>query len=379
MSQIPEAVFFDVDGVLIDSLAAHLKFCKDLAEKASLPIKIPSVEEFRGLAVSGRKISPMSDFFLAVGFPENAVDAAVKDYEANFANQSKLEMFDGVPAVLMILRKSGSKLGLVTSNIRGNVEAVLGSETMGLFDPAAMFFHEIGIPKSRQLERAVAALQVDVKRCVFVGDLPADEVAAKETGAKFVGVTYGWGFAAGDQNFETAASVFAIPMAIQRAAYEFSNELQFDYAWKWFNFHADQRVKMFNYMFIGLGLFASALVGLSSKSLPPIVPAILCFFAGFLAIIFSLLDMRNQYLVHLGEDVLFELEKRAIFGIGRPIQARRGKIIQFGILSQQEKMYPKDSLFSDAVQGRHRVWLRLIAILLAALFFIAGFMLLFLY
>ena len=377
MPQTPEAIFFDVDGVLIDSLKAHLEFCEDRARKIDPRVKIPSVREFRDLAKGGRKISPMREFFLVVGFPENAIDAAVKDYEANFASESKSQMFDGVVEMLAMLHKSGIKLGLITSNVRRNVEAILGDETMGLFEPAGLFFHEVGISKSRQIEMGAKALQVDVKRCVFVGDLPADESAAREAGSKFVGVTYGWGFAGGELHFETAENVFAIPMAVQRAIYEFSNDLRFDYAWKWFNFHADQRVKMFNYMFVGLGLFATALVGLLGKGLPSIVPATLCFVAGLLALIFFLLDMRNQYLVQLGEDVLFELEKRAIFGLGRPIQARRGRTIEFGILLQQEIVGPRQNFLKDAVQGRHRIWLRLIAVLLAGLFFMAGLMLFF--
>jgi hypothetical protein len=32
-------------------------------------------------------------------------------------------------------------------------------------------------------------------------------------------------------------------------------KLQFDFAWKWFAYHADQRVKMFNFMLIVFGIF----------------------------------------------------------------------------------------------------------------------------
>jgi hypothetical protein len=212
-----------------------------------------------------------------------------------------------------------------------------------------------------------------------VGDQPADQAAAKKAGCRFVGVTYGWGFV-GEQCFETATNVFAIPMAVQRAAPRFSENLQFDYAWKWFNYHADQRVKMFNFMFVGLGLFATALVGTLGKGLPSFVPAALCFLAAFLALIFSRLDKRNQYLVWLGEDVLFELEERAIFGAGKRIKGRGDKCVRFGILQRQEEDHPKYKglrrWIADAFQGRHRIWLRWIAVLLAVMFFVAGVLLL---
>ena len=44
-------------------------------------------------------------------------------------------------------------------------------------------------------------------------------------------------------------------------------KLRFDYAWKWFNFHAEQRTKMFNFMLVGLGILATALVGAIEKKL----------------------------------------------------------------------------------------------------------------
>jgi beta-phosphoglucomutase-like phosphatase (HAD superfamily) len=42
-----QAVFFDVDGVLLDSLPQHLAFCRAKAEKYGLHLRIPTVEEFK--------------------------------------------------------------------------------------------------------------------------------------------------------------------------------------------------------------------------------------------------------------------------------------------------------------------------------------------
>jgi hypothetical protein len=81
------------------------------------------------------------------------------------------------------------------------------------------------------------------------------------------------------------------------------HKLQFDYAWKWFNYHADQRVKMFNFMLVVLGIFAAGIVNAFDKA-PNTVTAFLCFFAAGLAVVFTFLDRRNRDLVWLGEDVL---------------------------------------------------------------------------
>ena len=47
MPTCPRAVFFDVDGVLVDSLPQHLQICHDKAIEFGLELKIPTVDEFR--------------------------------------------------------------------------------------------------------------------------------------------------------------------------------------------------------------------------------------------------------------------------------------------------------------------------------------------
>src|ERR1700687_2001312 len=90
------AVLFDVDGVLIDSLAKHLDFCRDEALKLKLQIVVPKPDEFRKKVLSGTKISPMPDFFRALGFPDNTIDQAFNDYKANFSTAYTPKVFAGV-------------------------------------------------------------------------------------------------------------------------------------------------------------------------------------------------------------------------------------------------------------------------------------------
>jgi hypothetical protein len=161
------------------------------------------------------------------------------------------------------------------------------------------------------------------------------------------------------------------------------HKLQFDYAWKWFCFHADQRVKMFNFMLIVFGIFAAGVVNALDKNLPTVAIVGLCFFAMVLAVIFMLLDRRNRDLVWLGEDVLMDLERKAIFGEGKKIKGRyKGRYdveIDFGILWRQAlearrspKLGPIGNYLRDACLGKHRIWLPLIGGLIGVLFFAAG-------
>jgi hypothetical protein len=189
------------------------------------------------------------------------------------------------------------------------------------------------------------------------------------------------------------------------------HKLQFDYAWKWFNYHADQRVKMFNFMLVVLGIFAAGIVNAFDKA-PNTVTAFLCFFAAGLAVVFTFLDRRNRDLVWLGEDVLTHLERKAIFGEDVKIQVCYDRPIDFGTLRRQaifgedvkiqsrydrpfgilwrqaleekswrqaleeKSPHPRDALLAnawrDARLGKHRIWLRLVGFLIAVLFLAAG-------
>jgi HAD superfamily hydrolase (TIGR01509 family) len=212
MQSFLRAVFFDVDGVLIDSLPQHLQICRDKAMEFGLRLKIPTVDEFRELVRRGVKVSPMRYFFLAVGFPEDVVKRAVADYEKEFMQRYRPRAFAGVDKMLATLRKTGLGLGLVTSNTRANVVPALGN-AMRYFDERCLFFFDrYPEPKTKPwcLAEGARLLGVEPPECVYVGDQPADVTAATEAHTRFLGVTYGWGISLSDKQYETAKSIWEI-------------------------------------------------------------------------------------------------------------------------------------------------------------------------
>ena len=86
-----QAVFLDVDGVLLDSLPQHLAICAEKADAYGLHLRIPDVAAFRRLVAEGVKVSPMYDFFRAVGFPGDVAVRATKDYEREFMQRTATE------------------------------------------------------------------------------------------------------------------------------------------------------------------------------------------------------------------------------------------------------------------------------------------------
>ena len=220
MSASPvQAVFLDVDGVLIDSLPQHLRICSDKATQYGLTdVVVPDVATFRTMVASGVKVSPMLDFFRAVGFPEDIARRAVSDYEREFVHEYAPAMFAGTVEMLSTLHQAGLALGLVTANTRANVEPAL-APAMGMIDPRCRFYFD-STPalrsKAAWLVEGARRLQCTPEQCVFVGDQPADAAAAGEAGCRFIGVTYGWGFVAGESRWPMAHSVADIAEKLLR-------------------------------------------------------------------------------------------------------------------------------------------------------------------
>lgn len=194
------AVFFDVDGVLLDSLPQHLAYCTQKAQEYGLfRVRIPSVSDFKRLVARGTPVSPMINFFLAVGFPPELAERADNDYRREFSEEFPSKPFAGIGEMLEKLNTAGFSLGLVTANVRENVEPPL-REYMNYFDARCLFFFKRSAPhndKQTHLREGARILDLPPRRCIFVGDQPADAAAAQSAHFKFIGVTYGWGFIRG--------------------------------------------------------------------------------------------------------------------------------------------------------------------------------------
>jgi N-acetyl-D-muramate 6-phosphate phosphatase len=205
------SVMFDVDGVLLDSLTPHLQICEDKNREYQLGLAIPRPEEFRQMVRRGVKISPMKFFFQAVGFPSKYADRAFEQYQGTFMRDYRPEPFPQIDEMLFKLASAGLKLGIVTSNVRSNVDAALGPN-MRFFEPKCIITKDDYASDSKKdaLLSAAKRLNVDIISTIYVGDQPADWVAAKETGAGFLGVTYGWGISENDTDFPVVNDVMAV-------------------------------------------------------------------------------------------------------------------------------------------------------------------------
>jgi phosphoglycolate phosphatase len=214
-----KAVFFDVDGVLLNSLPAHLQITRDLGREYNLEVTVPTIAEFKTL-IRERPVSPMKRFFESCGFPEPLAELANQRYRTEFHANYTTPLYAGVPDLLAALSAEGIPLGIATLNILSNIVPSLG-DTMRFFEAQCQF--EGGDAraqtKAQALEQGAQALGLNPGELLLVGDQLGDYAAARTAGTQFLGVTYGWDIDARDTDFPTTDSVPGIAQyVLQRRA-----------------------------------------------------------------------------------------------------------------------------------------------------------------
>ena len=202
--RLPRAVLFDADGTLLNSLPAHVEFCRTLNDERALGLALPASSD---LAAS-RKITgaPMAQFFLNAGFPDDVVPACVAEYEARFAAECPVVPYDGVDTLLRRVRDEIGAAAIVTSNTAVNVRRGLGPN---LGADLEIF----GIDNGPTTKREAIALALDrlgvaaPDDATYVGDTRSDFAAATACGLRFVGVDYGFEALRGAVDAPVAADV----------------------------------------------------------------------------------------------------------------------------------------------------------------------------
>lgn len=175
----------------------------------------------------------------------------------------------------------------------------------------------------------------------------------------------------GPSNSETPVTAKCKPSDLEK--------LQFEYAWRWFAFHAEQRTKMFNYMILVVGILANGIVLAIGKSFL-LIAADLSFIGAIFSFAFFFLDLRNRNLTWLGEEILAKLEREVIFGEAEEFKTRKNLTVPLGLLWRQaqpvsaahQMWYPS---VREALEGKHRFWLPVIALVFAVSFLAVGIML----
>ncbi|MBJ8442700.1 RipA family octameric membrane protein [Acinetobacter bereziniae] len=87
------------------------------------------------------------------------------------------------------------------------------------------------------------------------------------------------------------------------------NQTLLDHAWKYFEIHSEQRIKLFNFYLVIMAASGSALAYVIQNKNQSILGIFLGLFIVFASFIFWKLDQRTSFLVKQSERILRNLEK----------------------------------------------------------------------
>ena len=179
-----EAILFDWDGTLVDSLGAFHRANARVMEAFGLP--------FDEVVYRRNYVPDWRLMYLRLGIPGDRLDEANELWHATFAAGTDVVAFGGVAAALSALRADGAALGIVTAGDRAIVVPQL--ERTGLADllPIRVFGDDLPVhkpdPAPLRLALRMLGLEGRPHAAAYVGDAPTDMRMAVAAGCRPIGI-----------------------------------------------------------------------------------------------------------------------------------------------------------------------------------------------
>lgn len=130
MMMRPEAVIFDFDGVIADTMQDNFKaWHKVFAEYG---VNIEAVDYF---LLEGMGRYEIAEFFVEkYNLDKALVSEMVQKKEAYYKQSNQFRIYDEVPAILQLLKSKGVKIALVTGASRDRIETTLEGSLRQYFE-----------------------------------------------------------------------------------------------------------------------------------------------------------------------------------------------------------------------------------------------------
>lgn len=184
-----QAVFFDLDGTLLDTLPdIHTVLNETCAQFGYPALTLEQTKRYVG--EGARRLIERA---LPAGAPN--ADACFEWFKTHYAesDNSQTKPYEGVPALLQELKRRGLKLAVVTNKPQGATEHTIGKFFPGLFDfvggDSGMFPCK---PDPSLARYAALTLRASPAESAFVGDGEPDVLTAKNAGMRGISVLWGY-------------------------------------------------------------------------------------------------------------------------------------------------------------------------------------------
>ncbi len=174
-------VIFDMDGVLVDSAAAHFRSWQILAKEMGTTV---TREQFaHSFGRHNRDIVPM--FFGPM--PEARLVELSRRKEEIFRElvRHRPPIMAGATELIHGLAKLGVRMAVASSGPRANIDLILSAMNVAVLLPVIVGAEDVtrGKPDPEVFATAAARLDLPPRRCVVIEDAPAGVQAARAAGA----------------------------------------------------------------------------------------------------------------------------------------------------------------------------------------------------
>jgi phosphoglycolate phosphatase len=180
-----DAILFDWDGTLVDSLGAFHRANATVMNAFSLP--------FDEVIYRRHYVPDWRLMYQRLGVPDDRLDEANELWHASFAAGPDVIAFDGVATALQSLAEAGAALGIVTAGDRSIVVPQMERTGLAGLLPVRVFGDDLPVhkPDPAPLRLALRMLGVEDRpeAAAYVGDAPTDMQMAIAAGCRPIGIT----------------------------------------------------------------------------------------------------------------------------------------------------------------------------------------------
>ncbi len=197
-----EAVVFDMDGTLLDTLQDLTDCVNAVLRDHGMPERTP--EEIRHFVGNG--VHHLLDCAVPDGEKDPEFDKIETSYRALYKAHcmDKTEPYPGVLHLMDTLRKAGCRIAIVSNKPDATVRKLTGIYFDGLADTAVGEKADCRVkPAPDSVFLALNELGIPKERAVYVGDSEVDIRTAEN--AAMNGITVSWGFRSRDELIRSGA------------------------------------------------------------------------------------------------------------------------------------------------------------------------------
>lgn len=183
-----EAVIFDLDGTLMDSMGVWVKVDHIYVERYGLTVPEDFYQRMEGMS-----FTETAAYYLEV-FPE--IDRTVDELKAEWNEiayecyRAEVMLKPGAEHFLRYLKEQGIRAGIASSNSRELIEASVKSHGIENYIDAVSTSHEVnaGKPAPDVYLKTAEKLGVSPENCLVFEDVPMGILAGKNAGMKVCAV-----------------------------------------------------------------------------------------------------------------------------------------------------------------------------------------------